>query len=292
MSPAFGQSSSYPGHPSSDMEKFRSEYFQHDMARMPVPYAGSLLPSGEGYPGIPTSFPNSNYFRHRSGLSQAEAFAHHRFEQLMSSHMDQEKAFAKYAADKNDLSLKLGPEPSKPMAQDRMRPSSRDSHNHHPPYYPQASPLGFQGRDTGSHSRSPKSSPFGFRPADMFVASRSQRMESEMPPKDSKPPMGDGRRDIRRDYRPPYGSPFSQPSFQYPNLTSSVPGKSYSQRMSEQRSPYKHSAEQEKSRYPHPSSQPPTGPGGMLSANLVLTKADGLGFGSMPYDNRNPDMKK
>ncbi len=284
MSPAFGQSSPY--HSSSDIDKIRSEYLQHDLSRLPFG-----LPSAEGYPGLPTSFPGGSYFGHRSGPSQADAIAHQRFEQLMSGHMDPEKAFSKYSAEKNELSLKLGPESSKMPPQDRMRGSGREGHSHRPPYYPQASPLGFQSREAGSATRSPKSSPFGFRPSEMFPSSRSQRPESEPQPKEAKPI--DNRRDMRREYgMSSYSSPFFQPPFQYP-MNSNAPGKGYAPRVSEQRSPYKHNPDADKPRYQgHPGNPPQTGPGGMLSANLVLTKADGLGFGSMPYDSRNPDGKK
>ena len=188
----------------------------------------------------------------------------------MSSHMEQE-------ANKHPHS-------------DRLRPSSRDGHSHRPHFYPHASPLGFQSREPSSASRSPKGSPFGYRLGEMLAASRTQRIENEIIAKDSKTPMGDGRRDARRDFAHPYSSPFFQSPFQYSNLGSSKP---YSQRVNEQRSPYKHSSEMEKSRFPsQASSQAHSGPGGMLSANLVLTQADSLGYGSVHYDNRNPDSKK
>ena len=193
----------------------------------------------------------------------------------MSGHLD-----AKY---EKGVSLKLAQEASKHPHADRLRPSSRDGHSNRPPFYAHASPLGFQSREPSSAPRSPKGSPFDYRLA--------QRMESDIIAKDAKSSIGDGRRDVRREFGHPYGSPFSfHPPFQYPGLSSSKP---YSQRLSEQRSPYKHPSEMEKSRYPsHSSNQAHSGPGGMLSANLVLTQADSLGYGSVHYENRNPDSKK
>ena len=292
VSPAYGQGSSYPGHPSSEIEKFRSEFLQHDLHRLPTPFGGSLPPSVEGYPGLSTPYSGSSYYGQRSGMSQVDSLAHQRFEQP-PSHMEHEKAFAKYFAEKSDMGLKLGQEPSKHPHAERMRPSSRDGHSHRPPFYPHASPLGFQSREPSNPSRSAKGSPFNnFRLGEMFAASRAQQMESgDIVPKDSKTPIGDSRRDGRREFGTPYGAPFFQPSFQYGNVGSS---KGYPQRMSGQRSPYKHLSEMEKSRYPpsHSSSQAHGGPGGMLSANLVVTKADSLGYGSVHYDPRNPDGKK
>eukprot|EP00794_Sanderia_malayensis_P009849 gene9849-10859_t len=290
MSPAFGQSSQFHPHPhaSSEIDKLRSEYMQHDISRIPVPFGGSLLPSSaEGYPGLPTSFPSTSFFGH----SGHRSIPSQRFDQIV----DQDKAYAKYTAEKSELGFKHAHESSKMATQDRMRVSSRDHHSHRSPYYHQASPLGYQSRESASGpTRSPKSSPFGYRPGDIFSTSRSQRIDNEAQVKDTKPNPGDNRREIRRDYgMPPYTAPFYQAPFQYPSISSNVTPKSYSQRMSEQRSPYKHASDVEKNRYqPHPGNQPQSGPGGLLSANLVLTKADSLGFSSMPYDNRNAEGKK
>ena len=254
------------------MEKYRSDYL-HELHRLSTAYSGSIP---EGYPGLTLPYTGSSYYGQRPGISQADSIAHQRFEQMMSSHMEPEKEFAKY---EKGHPMKLAAEANKHPHADRLRPSSRDGHSSRPSFYPHASPHGFHSREPSSAPRSPKGSPFGYRLGEMLAASRAQRIESDIIAKDSKTPMGH-----------PYGSPFFQPSFQYPSLGSSKP---YSQRMGEQRSPYKHPSEIEKSRYPsHTSSQAHSGPGGMLSANLVLTQADSLGYGSVHYDNRNPDQKK
>ena len=268
VSPAYGQGSSFSTHP-SDIEKFRPEYLQHEPHRLPTPF-GSSLP--DGYPGLPVPYSGSSYYGQRAGISQGESIAHQRFEQLIASQMD-----AKY--DKG-VSLKLAQEASKHPHADRLRPSSRDGHSSRLPFYPHASPLGFQSREPSSAPRSPKGSPFDYRLV--------QRMESGIISKESKTPIGDSLRDVRREFGHPYG--FFTPPFQYQNLSSSKP---YAQRLSEQRSPYKHPSELEKSRYPtHSSSQAHSGPGGLISANLILTQADSLGYGSVHYENRNPDSKK
>jgi len=261
--PVYGQTSSFATHP-SEIEKFRPEYL-HEAHRFPLAFS-SLHDS---YP------PLSSYFAPRAAISQTEPMSHQRLEQMMSSHMD-----AKF---EKGMPLKLAQEASKHSLADRLRPSSRDGHTSRPAFYAHASPLSFQSREPGSASCSPKDNPLEYR--------LSQRMEGDIIAKDSKSSLGDSRRDARRDpggYS--YGPPYFHRHFPYPSPTSSKP---YPQRLSDQRSPYKHPSEMDKPRYPsHSNSQAHSGPGGMLSANLVLTQADSLGYGSIHYENRNPDAKK
>ena len=193
----------------------------------------------------------------------------------MSSHMD-----AKF---EKGIPLKLAQEASKHSLSDRLRPSSRDGHTSRPAFFAHASPLSFQSREPGSASCSPKDNPLEYR--------LPQRMEGDIMAKDSKSSIGDNRRDARRDpggYS--YGPQYFHRHLPYPSPTSSKP---YPHRLNDQRSPYKHPSEMDKPRYPsHSNSQAHSGPGGMLSANLVLTQADSLGYGSIHYENRNPDGKK